>query len=231
MRYWPALPDAALQPAYAGIRPKISGPGEPAADFLIQGPAAAWRGRAGQPVRHRIAGADRVAGHCANGWPRRAARPRRRRQPVDAGLKARRAYLGRGLLRRGLLRRRLLGRHLRAAGLVALAAARLAAVACFAAAARVLAALALAFGGGALHRLGHGAGLLLHRGLDLARFLGDGVAGLGHALRLDAFSTALSFFVALALTAARLASRPCRSSASPTSSRRPRPSRCAARCA
>jgi L-2-hydroxyglutarate oxidase LhgO len=34
--YWPALPDGALQPAYAGMRPKISGPGEPAADFLIQ---------------------------------------------------------------------------------------------------------------------------------------------------------------------------------------------------
>lgn len=38
-RYWPGLPDGALQPAYAGIRPKISGPGESAADFLIQGPA------------------------------------------------------------------------------------------------------------------------------------------------------------------------------------------------
>lgn len=38
-RYWPGLPDAALQPAYAGIRPKISGPGQPAADFMIQGPA------------------------------------------------------------------------------------------------------------------------------------------------------------------------------------------------
>jgi L-2-hydroxyglutarate oxidase LhgO len=38
-RYWPALPDGALQPAYAGIRPKISGPGEAAADFVIQGPA------------------------------------------------------------------------------------------------------------------------------------------------------------------------------------------------
>jgi L-2-hydroxyglutarate oxidase LhgO len=38
-RYWPALPDGALQPAYAGIRPKISGPGQPAADFMIQGPA------------------------------------------------------------------------------------------------------------------------------------------------------------------------------------------------
>ncbi len=37
-KYWPALPDGALLPGYAGIRPKISGPGEPAADFLIQGP-------------------------------------------------------------------------------------------------------------------------------------------------------------------------------------------------
>ena len=35
-RYWPGLPDGALQPGYAGIRPKISGPHEPAADFLIQ---------------------------------------------------------------------------------------------------------------------------------------------------------------------------------------------------
>jgi L-2-hydroxyglutarate oxidase LhgO len=34
-RYWPALPDGALQPAYAGVRPKITGPGEPAADFRI----------------------------------------------------------------------------------------------------------------------------------------------------------------------------------------------------
>lgn len=39
-RYWPALPDGALLPDYAGMRPKISGPGEPAADFLIQGPSA-----------------------------------------------------------------------------------------------------------------------------------------------------------------------------------------------
>jgi L-2-hydroxyglutarate oxidase LhgO len=38
-RYWPGLPDGALQPAYAGIRPKLSGPGEPAADFVIQTPA------------------------------------------------------------------------------------------------------------------------------------------------------------------------------------------------
>ncbi len=38
-RYWPALPDGALVPAYAGMRPKIHGPGEPAADFVMQGPA------------------------------------------------------------------------------------------------------------------------------------------------------------------------------------------------
>ncbi|WP_019140923.1 NAD(P)/FAD-dependent oxidoreductase [Noviherbaspirillum massiliense] len=31
--YWPDLPDGALQPAYAGVRPKISPAGTPAADF------------------------------------------------------------------------------------------------------------------------------------------------------------------------------------------------------
>ena len=38
-RYWPALPDDALAPAYSGIRPKLSGPGEPAADFVLAGRA------------------------------------------------------------------------------------------------------------------------------------------------------------------------------------------------
>jgi L-2-hydroxyglutarate oxidase LhgO len=37
--YWPGLPDNALAPDYAGIRPKLTGPGEPAADFMIEGPA------------------------------------------------------------------------------------------------------------------------------------------------------------------------------------------------
>jgi len=37
-RYWPALPDGALQPGYVGYRPKLTGPGEPAADFRIEGP-------------------------------------------------------------------------------------------------------------------------------------------------------------------------------------------------
>ena len=36
--YWPALPDGALLPAYAGMRPKIQGPQQGAADFCIQGP-------------------------------------------------------------------------------------------------------------------------------------------------------------------------------------------------
>lgn len=39
-RYWPALPDGALQPGYAGIRPKLHGRGGPDTDFLIQGPGA-----------------------------------------------------------------------------------------------------------------------------------------------------------------------------------------------
>jgi len=38
-RYWPGLPDDALAPDYAGIRPKLGGPGAPAADFVIDGPA------------------------------------------------------------------------------------------------------------------------------------------------------------------------------------------------
>lgn len=38
-RYWPALPDGVLQPGYAGLRPKITGPGDAAADFRVDGPA------------------------------------------------------------------------------------------------------------------------------------------------------------------------------------------------
>jgi len=37
-RYWPGLPDGALAPGYAGIRPKTAGPKDPAPDFHIQGP-------------------------------------------------------------------------------------------------------------------------------------------------------------------------------------------------
>ena len=38
-RYWPALPDGALQPSYSGVRPKIYGPGQAAPDFRVDGPA------------------------------------------------------------------------------------------------------------------------------------------------------------------------------------------------
>jgi L-2-hydroxyglutarate oxidase LhgO len=36
-RYYPGLKDGALVPGYTGIRPRITGPGEPAQDFVIQG--------------------------------------------------------------------------------------------------------------------------------------------------------------------------------------------------
>jgi L-2-hydroxyglutarate oxidase LhgO len=37
-RYYPGLKDGAIEPGYAGIRPKIGPKGAPAADFIIQGP-------------------------------------------------------------------------------------------------------------------------------------------------------------------------------------------------
>jgi L-2-hydroxyglutarate oxidase LhgO len=44
-RYWPGLPRGALVPGYAGIRPKLGGPQDAAADFRIDG-----------PERHGVAG-------------------------------------------------------------------------------------------------------------------------------------------------------------------------------
>ena len=38
-RYWPDLPDGALSPAYAGVRPKLAGPGEVERDFVLQSAA------------------------------------------------------------------------------------------------------------------------------------------------------------------------------------------------
>jgi L-2-hydroxyglutarate oxidase LhgO len=38
-RFWPGLPDGALTPDYAGIRPKLHGPGEPQPDFRLDGEA------------------------------------------------------------------------------------------------------------------------------------------------------------------------------------------------
>ena len=37
-RYWPDLPDGALQPGYVGIRPKLGPAGAPPADFAVHGP-------------------------------------------------------------------------------------------------------------------------------------------------------------------------------------------------
>jgi len=39
-RWWPGLPEHALAPAYSGVRPKLANPGEPAHDFVLQGPGA-----------------------------------------------------------------------------------------------------------------------------------------------------------------------------------------------
>ncbi len=39
-RYYPDLDDTRLQPGYTGIRPKISGPAQPGADFALLGPDA-----------------------------------------------------------------------------------------------------------------------------------------------------------------------------------------------
>ncbi len=38
-KYFPRLPDGALVPDYAGIRPKLTGQNEAAVDFMIDGPA------------------------------------------------------------------------------------------------------------------------------------------------------------------------------------------------
>ena len=66
-RYWPGLCDGALQPGYAGIRPKISSPTEPAADFVVQGPST--HGVPGLVNLYGIefAGADCVIGPCRRG--------------------------------------------------------------------------------------------------------------------------------------------------------------------
>jgi L-2-hydroxyglutarate oxidase LhgO len=39
-KFWPGLPDDALSPDYAGVRPKLHGPGEPQGDFRIDGAEA-----------------------------------------------------------------------------------------------------------------------------------------------------------------------------------------------
>ena len=72
--YCPGLPDGALVPDYAGIRPKLTGPGEPAADFMIDGPAAARRCRGWC----NLFGIEFARAHVARcRWPRRWSQPRR----------------------------------------------------------------------------------------------------------------------------------------------------------
>ena len=44
-RWWPDLPDGALRPSHAGVRPKIAAPGAPSRDFMIE--SAADHGVAG----------------------------------------------------------------------------------------------------------------------------------------------------------------------------------------
>lgn len=44
-RWWPGLPEGALQPDYSGVRPKLGGPEAPSQDFRIDGPSAhGWPG-------------------------------------------------------------------------------------------------------------------------------------------------------------------------------------------
>ena len=66
--YWPRLPDNSLVPDYSGIRPKISGQGEPAAGFHDRRAQGPRRAAAGDAVRHRIAGADRRRCRSARRW-------------------------------------------------------------------------------------------------------------------------------------------------------------------
>jgi L-2-hydroxyglutarate oxidase LhgO len=54
--YWPRLPDDSLAADYCRHPAEADGPGEPAADFMIDGPRAARAATAHSPVRDRVAG-------------------------------------------------------------------------------------------------------------------------------------------------------------------------------
>ena len=66
-QFWPGLPDGALSPDYAGIRPKLHGPDEPQPDFRLDGPTVARPRGPGGPVRHREPRPHLVAGHRRGG--------------------------------------------------------------------------------------------------------------------------------------------------------------------
>jgi len=68
--YWPGLPDGALSADYSGIRPKLTGPGEAAADFLIDAPSqhgvpglVMMFGIESPGLTSSLSLADEVAGH------------------------------------------------------------------------------------------------------------------------------------------------------------------------
>ena len=89
--YWPGLPDGTLVPDYCGVRPKLTGPGEPPADFMIAAEAGARHAALDQFVRYRVAGPDLFA--VAGGRGRR----------LSCGL------IGRGILAQHRQRHRRLG--------------------------------------------------------------------------------------------------------------------------
>ncbi|MFT7724023.1 MAG: NAD(P)/FAD-dependent oxidoreductase [Roseateles sp.] len=75
--YWPGLPAGALQPAYSGIRPKLGGPGEPAADFHIDAAAPGLVNLFGiesPGLTAALAIADHVASLAGDGGLRRSCR-------------------------------------------------------------------------------------------------------------------------------------------------------------
>lgn len=64
-RYWPGLKDGALEPGYAGVRPKIQGPNDPVRDFMIEKQAPGYIGLYGiesPGLTSCLAIADWVAG-------------------------------------------------------------------------------------------------------------------------------------------------------------------------
>jgi hypothetical protein len=62
--YWPGLPEGALQPGYAGVRPKIARPWRLNHRFPPPERKRTRRCGVDQPVRNRVAGADGEPGDC-----------------------------------------------------------------------------------------------------------------------------------------------------------------------
>jgi L-2-hydroxyglutarate oxidase LhgO len=85
-RYWPQLPDRALQPAYAGIRPKVVGlAAGGGGDFFIQGPATT--GHPGYIALYGIESPGLTASMAIGEWVGRLARQAAREAEPQAGIK------------------------------------------------------------------------------------------------------------------------------------------------